>query len=468
MDFVGRRDELRLLHEQLGRVERDGRGRFVLVRGRRQVGKSRLVEEFLGTTEVPSVFFAATRGRDARWELDAFARAVAGSDLAAATAFTGARFERWDAALAAIASAARGPEVVVLDELPYLFEQAAEAEGALQTAWDRSLSRAPVLLVAIGSDLATMEALTTYGRPLYGRIGRETALDPLSPADVATLTGLDDPVLALDAYLLTGGFPSLTSEWVNGEAPSAHLRREVADPMSPLLVVGERMVTAELPAATNAREVLAAIGSGLVSFTRLADRTGLHRSSLELGLRDLSRKRVVERRRPLSARASRESRYVIADSYLRFWLRFLDQGREEAQRGRGRQLAERVEAQWSTYRGSAIEPVVRRALERRLPDERVPGARYVGGYWTRSGSVEVDLVGGAAADAPTAVRALGSVRWRSRRPFGRDDLAQLAAARELVPGAAQARLIGVSASGFTTGDLDLAWTPKDVLDAWRS
>jgi hypothetical protein len=77
-------------------------------------------------------------------------------------------------------------------------------EGAFQKAWDRSLTNAPVLLIVIGSDLAMMELLTEYGRPLYGRPLRKIDLQPLNPSDIASITGLS-PVDAFDAFLVTGG-----------------------------------------------------------------------------------------------------------------------------------------------------------------------------------------------------------------------------------------------------------------------
>ena len=61
------------------------------------------------------------------------------------------------------------PVVIVLDELPWLAEQDELFDGALQTAWDRLLSRRPVLLLLLGSDLHMMERLTAYDQPFYGR-----------------------------------------------------------------------------------------------------------------------------------------------------------------------------------------------------------------------------------------------------------------------------------------------------------
>ncbi|WP_187363875.1 hypothetical protein [Streptomyces piniterrae] len=54
---------------------------------------------------------------------------------------------------------------MVLDEMPYLVREDPSFEGALQKAFDRTLTKLPVLLILIGSDVAMMEQPNTYGRP---------------------------------------------------------------------------------------------------------------------------------------------------------------------------------------------------------------------------------------------------------------------------------------------------------------
>jgi hypothetical protein len=58
---VGRTQELAVLAKRLDRVARDGRGVTVTIRGRRQVGKSRLVQEFIDRAGPPYFFFTATK-----------------------------------------------------------------------------------------------------------------------------------------------------------------------------------------------------------------------------------------------------------------------------------------------------------------------------------------------------------------------------------------------------------------------
>jgi len=463
--FVGRSSELAVLRAHLDTVERSGAARFLSVRGRRQVGKSRLIEEFLRSTTTPSAFFTAAKGAPVAGEVASFAAELATSGIESAELFDGVAYNGWEPVLRQLATQITAPTIVVIDELPYLLEADPTLEGSLQRIWDRYLSRAPILLIAIGSDLATMEMLGTYDRPLFGRV-REMVIDPFNVAEVADMLGLG-PTKAVDAYLAIGGFPTLADSWRRSRSLETFLEAALTDATSPLVVVGERILNAEFPAALQPRDVLLAIGADETTFTSISRRTGINQGSLTRTLPVLvDDKRVVAVDHALSSQPSRSSRYRVADPYLRFWLRYIQPNMDLILRGRGEQLAATISAQWPDYRGEAVEPLVRSAIEQLLPDERFGDTVHVGSFWTRSNDVEVDLVGGASPLPPTPVAFIGSIKWRERRPFGRDDLAQLTNARTRVPGAGGARLVGVSRSGFSTDGLDVALGPDDIVRAW--
>jgi DNA-binding Lrp family transcriptional regulator len=239
--------------------------------------------------------------------------------------------------------------------------------------------------------------------------------------------------------------------------------------MSPLVVPGERSLAAEFPPETHARLVLEAIGSGARSFADIGRRAGIPQTSLNRALEILQQKGVVARETPYSAaRNPRSPRYLVSDEYLRFWLRFVGPGLELIQRGRGDLVNERLRRAWPEYRGGAIEPLVRRSIARMLPDERFGRTLFVGGYWTRDGRVEVDLVGGRGERQTDAVHFLGSIKWRESAAFGREDAARLAAMRAAVPGTTPStRLVGVSRSGFRSAGVDIEIEPEELLGAWR-
>lgn len=469
MDFVGRRSQLALLSRDLTDVAVSGEGRFIQMHGRRRVGKSRLVEEFLRAEQPASVFFTASRQAPGR-ELELFTEAIRESSLPAAELASGTEFSSWEAALGFIASTARRgePSVVVIDEFPYLLEDDPTLEAVVQKVWDRQLAQAPVLLVLVGSDLAMMEALAEYGRPLFGRPTRILKIPPFSPAEVAELTGLD-PVEAIDAYLIVGGLPLVARSWRPGEDQWSFLGTQLKDPTSPLIVDAERTLSAEFPSEAQARRVLTAIGAGETTFSKIGRTSGVQQTSLQRALELLvERKQVVTSASPLSAKAARGPRYWIRDPYLRFWLRFVGPHLEEIERGRSELVVERIRENWPTYRGKAVEPLAREALTRLLPDPRAGDGTVVGGYWTRTNDLEVDIVIADKAPRASRVTAVGSIKWRSNEAFDRRDRDEFVRQAAGVPGVVPApKLIGVSRNGFSDTALDLELGPVELLGVWK-
>ncbi|OEV30574.1 ATPase [Streptomyces nanshensis] len=468
--FIGRRVELGLLDSLLDDVRSGGRGgrpgRAVLIRGRRRVGKSRLVEEFLERNQLPHVFFTAVGGSREE-DLAGFVAELAGSTLPDASSLEAAAPQSWDAALTLLSRflPADRPSVVVIDEMPYLVREDAGFEGALQKAFDRRLSRLPVLLVLIGSDIATMEKLNTYGRPFYQR-GTEMVVPPLNPADVAAMLELP-PDEAFDAYLVSGGLPLILEEWPHGAGMWAYLEQALSRPTSALLVSGERSLAAEFPTEAQARTVLGAIGHGERTFTLIGRAAGdLSPTSVKRSLDLLGRRRMVAAEVPLSTRPSRETRYRVEDPYLRFWLSFIGPGIPSVERGRGDRVLEAIRSRWKGWRGRAVEPVIRDALWR-IADDRLPvETNVVGGYWTRTNDPEIDIVGADRGPVARRITLVGSVKWLENKPFDSRDLARLVTHRAQLPGADEATpLLAVSRSRCTVRGLQCL-TPESLLTAW--
>jgi len=90
-----------------------------------------------------------------------------------------------------------------------------------------------------------MEALTSYGRPFHQR-GTQLAVGPLNPADIAAMAGLP-AAEAFDAALVTGGLPIICARWRDGEDKLSFLTRELANPVSTLVVSAQLSLAAEFP-----------------------------------------------------------------------------------------------------------------------------------------------------------------------------------------------------------------------------
>lgn len=465
--FIGRDQQLNVLDGLLLRVTEGGGkpGKALLMRGRPRVGKSRLVEEFLSRAGVPHVYFTAST-RSTGEELRLFVEEVRGSSLPGADLFEGVTPTSWDGALRLLGAALpdNGLSVVVIDELPYLTRSDPAFEGTLQKVFDRELSRRRMLFIGVGSDLAMMEALNGHGRPFYQR-ATEMVVPPLSPAEVAAMLKLD-PANAFDAYLVTGGLPLILDEWKAGASLWEYLEDAVASPTSALLVSAERALTAEFPAELQALEVLTAIGSGERTFTNIGRAAGIAQPSLARALGILKTKRVVAAELPLSTRKSSLTRYQVADPYLRFWLAFLGPYLPEVERGRGDRVLARLRTSWPSWRGRAIEPVLREALDRVRVGTPLLGEGVVGGYWTRSNDPEIDIVIADRQPIAKHILGIGSIKWLEQAPFDGRDLARLVVQRSQLPGATDDTPLIVVARAGCEVDGVTAFGPEDLLNAW--
>ncbi len=341
-------------------------------------------------------------------------------------------------------------------------------EGAVRAAW-RELQKRPVVLVLIGSDLAMMERLTTYGFPLYQRPTRQLVLAPLSPLEVSRMTGRTGAD-ALDAFLITGGFPQIVRLWTSGSMED-FLGRELADPSSEFVRSAERILDGELPASVQARTILAVVGAGERTYSGIASGAGIKGNILNRPLATLMGKRIISSMLPLSVAASDAKRYYVADPYLRFWLRFIEPRRGEIERGIGAASAATITAAFGGYAGLAIEPVVRSGIERMIAggDRRFGDARIVGGYWTRDNKVEIDLVGADRETPPVgSVSFVGTIKWRTGKLLDGHDIADLQRSTQQMAGVTEdTPVVGVSRTGF--GDIArpiIEVSPDEILGAF--
>ena len=447
------------------------------MRGRRQVGKSRLLTEFVESAGVPSVYFTAVRGASLQAQMAHLAADISASRLPlpdSALLFETAP-GTWGDALVRLGMACRAsPCVVVVDEFPWLAEASPSVEGELQRAWDRDLQHLPVLVVLVGSDVSTMERLTGHDRPLFGR-SREMVVAPFTPAECATALGAGAHAMAaFDTYLLTGGYPRLVADAARFRQPEAFAFHGLQDETSDLVVLGQRSLDAEFPPDAQARRVLSAIGAhevGVSTFQQVVGQLAGDRHAAQTAVTRAvalleQQVRVLSIDTPVGApKNTKLRRYRIRDPYLRFWFRFVEPHLADISRGREDIATDVFRQAWPSYRGKAIEPVVADAVACLAPS--LPGLTHtvqVGGWWNRLNNPEVDLV---LADRSGDFLALGSVKWRARGRFGRRDMAELVAARAQIPAAHHASFLAVCPAGADpAAGVGTVLTPDELLSAW--
>jgi hypothetical protein len=313
-----------------------------------------------------------------------------------------------------------------------------------------------------------MEQPTAADQPFHGR-AVEMVLPALSPSGIAQLTGLT-PFAAFDAALITGGQPLVAQEWERGMAPRDFLLASFARSTSALVVSGSRVLDAEFPASTSARAVLTAIGGrGERTFSGMLKSLdgAMAAPTLARSLATLAATAVIAADEPLSTRAApKDRRWRIADPALQFWLAFVAPALGDIDRGRPDLALARYDTGYASVRGRAIEPVVRHALSRLLPNPRWPAIAEVGAWWPRTNTPEIDLV--AADRRPAAsIGFVGTIKWRPTGALTEREVSALAADAVHIPGVTAATpLVAVCPAGTHDPRLADAWDAEDLLAAW--
>lgn len=477
--FYGREHLLADLERRVERIGREGRGELLAVRGRRQVGKSRLVTRFVERSGLPYLYFTAVKRAQTAVQMETLTAesGTATTRLRDADALFATSPADWRDALGRIAVACRDtPSIVVIDEFPWAVATDPALEGHLQNIWDKQLEHSPVFFVLIGSDVTMMERLTEHDRPLFGR-ARGLTVRPFDPFECATAMGSANAMTAFDTVMITGGYPRLVLDFARTDGAERFVKEQLLDENSDLVVMGQRSLDAEFPDAQQARRVLAAIGGasvGVAGFTqvvgRLPEEGVAAQTAVTRAIKILEDKGVVSIDSPVGAsRSSRLRRYRVADPYLRFWFRFINGQQDNIARGRADIAVKRFLRGWSSWRGRAVEPLVHEAISRLFIE--LPGVNgdpgEVGGWWNRDHSREYDVVVPAANDK--TVLAVGSVKWRENSPVDERELASLAEARAFVSGAADAELMVICPAGAEPGlPVDRVFTADDLLTAWRA
>lgn len=468
--FVGRRRYLSLLEGQLPTAGKGGTpGRALLLRGRRRVGKTRLVETFITQSDIPSVFFTASGQPDAI-ERQLFAEAVTTSSLPRAQDFGEDTPATWEDALRRLCDILPdSPSVIVMDEVPFLMENNPHFEGTLQKVFDRFLSRKPTLFIGIGSNEAVMRGMDAHDRPFHGR-ATPLEVHPLNPHDLSTHRQ-NGPREAIDAWLLSGGMPLIIKEWEPTEPLTSYLDRALSSPLSALVVTGERALAAEVATDLNQKLVIQALAGKAMTFSKLSSITGLPSSSLDRTLSKLGALGVITGERPYSTTTSRLRHYRVTDSYLSFWLDFILPYAAEIDRGRGNLTSKRALLGWKAWRGKQVESLVRESILRSdrfsiTETETHQPLTHVGSYWTRNYRTEVDIVGGDRSPVADSIHLLGSIKWRETSEWRAHDTADLHQAASEVPGASDAKLMAVTPDPVTLPEGIIGFTATDVVEAW--
>lgn len=405
--FVDRERELAFLE----RTWSSDRAEFIVVYGRRRVGKTALLRTFC--TDRPHTFWVASLSSEALLRQD-FTQTL-WQTAHPESPEPGFTYESWERAFQAMAELAiERRHVVVIDEFPYLVNADPSIPSVLQKVWDAQLQHTHLMLVLCGSHIGMMEReVLVYRAPLYGRRTGQIHLRPLPLRASSAFFPRYSPEQQIQAYAVLGGTPAYLAQFDDREPLLRNIEQYLLDPGSYLYLEPQFLLREELREPRNYFAILQAIAQGQTRLNEIAQVTGLGRQVVSRYLAILQDLRLVERRVPVTERRPDKSRkgiYRLRDSFLRFWFRFVAPHFSALERGQTAPMAQRVAAELATYTGPVFEEICREWVVEQGSLGHLPFTpERVGAWWEHDVEIEVMAVGEHDV-------LLGECKWTSQPP----------------------------------------------------
>ncbi|MCL2046027.1 MAG: ATP-binding protein [Oscillospiraceae bacterium] len=332
--FIGREAELRTLEK----LYLEGSFQMVVLYGRRRVGKTTLISQFL--SDKPSIFFTAQEVNDSL-NLRQLSRRV--YEFFGIPESAGA-FDSWISAFEFLSEKAKEHQfVLAFDEFPYAVNANRALKSILQTAIDHSLKETSLFLILCGSQIGFMEnEVLGYKSPLYGRRTAQIKLEGFDYYDSAKmLTGFSDED-KIKLYSCVGGTPHYLAQIKAGETFEDNIKRLFFDTSGYLFNEPLMLLHQELREPAMYNSIISAIAGGASKLNEIATKINENSPKVSKYLQTLVDLHIVQKIYPFgeNQQNSRKGIYRIADFCYDFWYRFVFPYKQEIESGSGDLIAD--------------------------------------------------------------------------------------------------------------------------------
>ncbi len=406
--FIGREKEL----EHMSKLYTSNKFEFVVIYGRRRVGKTAIINEF--TKGKPSIFFTGVETNE-KQNLENFSKSI----LEFVTKKpTNTSFDSFQTALEFVFDLAKEERIVlVIDEYPYVARASKSLASTLQLLIDKYKDTSKLFLILCGSSMSYMEDhVLAYKAPLYGRRTTQFKVLPFEFRDACKyFNELANEDKAL-AYGIVGGTPQYLLQLNDKLSMEDNIKNTYLNPTSSIYEEPQNLLKQEVrePAIYNA--IIAAIAAGYTKMSEISTKVGEDTSVCATYIKNLVSLGIVKRETPFGEDSARKTIYSIEDNMFRFWYRFVPENTSIISRGATELAYSRIQPHLSDYMGGIFEEICKQYLWTLLLTGKCAiDFTDIGRWWgtnpkTRQ-QVEIDIMG--TADKNTALFA--ECKWTTEK-----------------------------------------------------
>lgn len=351
--FIGRERELASLKDF---YKKDGIGMTVIY-GRRRIGKSTLIAEFVKDKKV--IFYTATKvGKDRNLEL--FSKQVTDLFLSGIEDIS---FHTIEAVFDFINKNISDEKVIlVIDELPYWAEKDEALLSILQKYMDTVWHDKNLKIILCGSALSFMEnKVLSEKSPLFGRRDSQIKLDAFDYLDAAKFVpdySNEDKAIC---YGITGGVAKYLSMIDSSKSLDENIIKLYFRTDGYLYDETRNLLTQEFSDITLVNNIIEQIASGQNTINIIANKIGEKESTILYSLEKLISVGLVEKKKCITEEKNKKkTQYILKDHMFKFWYEFIPKATSVIEMGQGELYYHKaVKPVLHSYMGSVFEDMCR-------------------------------------------------------------------------------------------------------------
>ena len=319
LDFLNREKEAMRLRRALEARE----ACFLVVYGRRRIGKSTLLQKIIDDHDI---YYLADQ-RNASLQIVSLAEEIS----RVVPGFADVNYPSWKALFSTLNARVPQKLTLVLDEFPYLVQMSPELPSILQNLID---GKAAVSIVLCGSSQRMMQGLVLdAAAPLYGRAEEIIKLQPLEIGWIQKALNLSD-IQSIEAYSVWGGVPRYWELIKKYATQREAIKELVLDRNGVLHDEPSRLLIDDLQSMVQVNSLLVLIANGCHKISEIAARIQIPSTSLARPLANLIDLGYIKRELPFgeNLKSTKRTLYKINDPFLLFWYRFVQQNKSLLER----------------------------------------------------------------------------------------------------------------------------------------
>lgn len=378
LNFVDRGKELGLLEERYSSKSAE----FVPIYGRRRVGKTELIKQFIKNK--PHFYFLAKKRRlddeRERFRLK-FSKDFNIFILEA---------KDWDAIFENIYKGLNERLVVVIDEFPFWIEKDKSILSDFQHLWDEVLKDKNIFLILCGSYVSIMESdVLGYKSPLYGRRTAQLEVNKLAFKDFIKFFPKWELEDAIRAYGALEGIPFYIKEFDLDKNFLENVNNTFWKSGSVLNKETEFLLSQELREVEVYMSILRSIFEGASKLNEIATKSHVEITNINKYIKVLINLKFVATESPVIVNRPKRKNFVykITDNFFSFWLNYVYPFRDNIEIGEIEGLRKFFQQDYDRYLGSVFEGICKQVIHNlKLPLRPTKTGRW----WHKD--KEIDLI----------------------------------------------------------------------------